>query len=79
MFIVEFVDNNSVLAFINVLFFYANRGFHFYMSFNSNIIDYIVTRKRLNAIKIKNIIDYMQDIFIFIRDKFNRAQLIIIE
>ena len=57
MLIAEFVNNNNVLTFINVLFFYANKGFHFYISFNFNIIDYAITRKRFDVIKIKNIID----------------------
>ena len=59
MFIVKFADNKHVSAFISVLFFYANKEFHVYMSFNSNIIDYFITRKRLNAIKIKDIIDHI--------------------
>ena len=49
--IVEFADNNNVLTSIKVLFFYANKGFHSRISFESNIIDYIITRKRLDAAK----------------------------
>ena len=43
------------------------------MSFNSDIIDYVITRKRLNVAKTKNIIDRMQDVFIYIREKMNKA------
>ena len=39
--------------------FYANKEFHFYISFNFNIINYVIIRKRLNAIKAKDIIDYI--------------------
>ena len=79
LFIVEFADNNNVSTFINVLFFYANKGFHSRISFNFNIIDYVITRKRLNVIKTKDIINRMQDVFIYIRERMNKAQLIIIE
>ena len=79
MLIVEFADNNNVLTFTNVLFFYANKGFHFRISFNFNTIDYVIIRKRLNVTKIKNIIDRMQDVFVYIREKLNETQLIIIE
>ena len=56
---IEFVNNNNVLVFINVSFFYANKEFHFRISFNFNMIDYVIIRKRLNVVKIKNIIDYI--------------------
>ena len=79
MLIIEFADNNNVSTFINVLFFYANKEFHSRMNFSSNIIDYVITRKRFNIIKTKKIIDDMQDILIFIRDRFDKAQLIMIE
>ena len=79
MFIIEFADNNNVLASINILFFYANKEFHSRISFNSNIIDYVITRKRFDVIKTKNIIDRMQDVFVYIRKKINKTQLIMIE
>ena len=49
------------------------------MSFNFNIIDYDIIRKRFDVIKIKDIIDGMQDVFIYIREKLNKIQLIMIE
>ena len=62
-----------------MLFFYINKGFHSRISFSFDIIDYVITRKRLDVIKTKNIIDRMQDVFIYIREKLDKAQLIIIE
>ena len=53
--------------------FYANKGFHPYMSFNFDIIDYVITRKRLDAIKTKDIIDHMQDVLVYIRENLNKA------
>ena len=49
------------------------------MSFNFDIIDYVIIRKRLDVVKIENIIDRIQDVFIYIRKKMNKAQLIMIE
>ena len=62
-----------------MLFFYANKKFHFYINFNFDIIDYIITRKRLNAIKAKDIINHMQDVFVYIRKNLNKTQFVIIE
>ena len=56
-----------------MLFFYANKEFHFYISFNLDIIDYVITRKRFNIIKIKNIIDHIQNVFVYIREKLNKT------
>ena len=49
------------------------------MSFNFDIINYIITRKRLNTIKAKDIIDYIQNVFVYIRENLNKTQLAIIE
>ena len=55
----EFANNNNVFASTNMSPFYANKGFHSRMNFNSNIIDYVTTRKRLDVSKIKNIIEHI--------------------
>ena len=57
LFIVEFIDNNNVSTFISVLFFYTNKGFHPRISFNPDIIDYVITRKRFDVAKMKDTID----------------------
>ena len=56
-----------------MLFFYANKEFHSRISFNLDIIDYVIIRKRFNAIKIKDIIDHMQDVLVYIRENLNKA------
>ena len=56
---IEFVDNNDVLVSMSVSPFYANKGFHPRMSFNPDIIDYVIIRKRLNTTKAKDITDHM--------------------
>ena len=45
----------------------------------ADIIDYVIIRKRLNVIKTQDIIDRMQDVFDYIREKLKKSQLIIIE
>ena len=49
------------------------------MNFGSDIIDYVITRKRFHIIKTQNIIDRMQDVLDYIREKLNKTQLIMIE
>ena len=59
--------------------FYANKGFHSHISFEPDIINYVIIRKRFDAAKTQNIIDRMQDVLCYIREKLNKIQLIIIE
>ena len=56
---IEFTNNNNVSIFTNVSFFYTNKDFHFHINFNFNIINYVITRKRFNVTKIKNIINHI--------------------
>ena len=49
------------------------------MSFSSDITNYVTTRKRLNAVKTKDITDRIQDVFVYIREKINKAQLTMVE
>ena len=69
---IEFANNNNVLIFINVSLFYINKGFHFRISFNFDIINYVIIRKRFDVVKVKNIIDYMQNVFACICDNLNK-------
>ena len=64
---------------MSVLFFYTNKDFHFCMSFSSNIINYIITQKRLDTTKAKDIINHIQNVLVCIRDNLNKTQLAIIE
>ena len=62
-----------------MLFFYINKDFYSRISFYFNIINYVIIRKRLNAIKTKNIINHIKDVLAYIRDNVNKIQLVIIE
>ena len=70
---IEFANNNNVSTFINMSSFYTNKGFYFYINFNLNIINYVIIRKRFNIIKAKNIIDYIQNVLVYIRDNLNKT------
>ena len=59
--------------------FYVNKGFHSRISFNSNIIDYVIIRKRFDVVKTKDIIEYMQNVLVYIRENLNKTQLVMIE
>ena len=62
-----------------MLLFYINKGFYSRINFNFNIIDYVIIRKRLDVIKTQNIMDRMQNVFDYIREKLKKSQLIMIE
>ena len=62
-----------------MLLFYVNKEFHPRISFDFNIIDYVIIRKCFDVIKTQDITDRMQDVFDYIREKLKKSQLIIIE
>ena len=43
------------------------------MSFSLDIINYVITRKRLDAAKTKDIINRIQDVLVYIREKINKT------
>jgi len=62
---IEFVDNNILFSVIFLIFFFMNKNFHSHMSFNSDIIKYESTRKRLQINQVKNISEQMNKTLIF--------------
>ncbi len=62
---IEFVDNNVLFSVIFLIFFFMNKNFHSHMSFNSDIIEYESTCKRLQINRIKNISEQMNKTLIF--------------
>ena len=75
----EFINNNNVSTSTNMSPFYTNKGFHSYISFNPDIINYVITRKRLNVVKAKDIINHMQNVLAYIRDNLNKTQFAMIK
>ena len=65
---IEFANNNAIFSITELSSFFVNKEFHSRMSFSSDSISYVTTRKRLLIVKAKNIIDIMQNILNFVRD-----------
>ena len=59
---IKFVNNNALLALIEMTFFFINKSFYSRMSFSLDSTSYILTRKRLQTAKIKIITDSIKKI-----------------
>ena len=57
---IEFIDNNVLSALIKITFFFINKGFYSRISFSLNFTLYILTRKRLQTVKIEVITNSMK-------------------
>ena len=57
---IEFVDNNALLASVKMILFFVNKNFYSYISFSLDSTLYISTRKRLQIAKIKVITNSMK-------------------
>jgi len=62
---IEFVDNNILFSVIFLTLFFMNKSFYSHMSFDSDIIEYESTRKRLQINWVKNISEQMNKTLIF--------------
>ena len=56
----EFVDNNVISSLIKQSTFFLNKNFYFRMSFDSNSIEYEITRVKIEADKAKDIFEHMK-------------------
>ena len=74
LFMIEFANNNAISATIELSLFFVNKKFHSRMSFSSNFISYVTTRKRLLIVKAKNIIETMQNILNYVRNNVEMIQ-----
>ncbi len=63
---IEFVNNNILSSVIFLILFFMNKNFHSHMSFDSDIIEYESTRKRLQIDRVKNISEQMNKTLIFV-------------
>lgn len=70
----EFADNNALSLIINTILFFLNKDFHFHMSFESDFTKYESFKKRLQAIKIKDISKYMNKTLKFTRESLIQTQ-----
>ncbi len=62
---IKFVNNNILFSVIFLTFFFINKSFHSYMSFDSDIIKYESTRECLQINQVKNIFEQMNKTLIF--------------
>ncbi len=61
----KFSENFNIFSIILMTSFYFNKNFYLRMSFNSNTTDYEITRARIKARKIDDIIVKMKELLIF--------------
>ncbi len=62
---IEFVDNNALFSVIFLIFFFLNKDFHSYMSFELDTIEYESSHECLQATKVENISEHMNKILMF--------------
>ncbi len=74
---IEFSDNVNTFLIISMISFYFNKEFHSRMSFDSDITDYEITHKRIEAKKADNIVIQMKELLNFNRQQLKKTKLII--
>ena len=60
LFMIEFVDNNTISSSIKQSTFFLNKSFHFHMSFDLNLIEYEITQAKIETDKVENIFEHMK-------------------
>ena len=73
----KFSDNFNIFLTISMIFFYFNKDFHLWMSFNSDTTDYKITHQRIEARKIDDIITWMSKLLIFNHQQLKKIKQII--
>ncbi len=72
----KFSENFNIFFVISMISFYFNKDFHLRMSFNSDMTDYKITRKRLEARKVNDIVIQMKKLLIFDRQQLEKTKQI---
>ncbi len=75
LFMIEFVNNNAISLSIEQSTFFLNKNFHFYMSFDSNSIEYKITQARIEADKAENIFKHMKWFLALIKQVLTRVRV----
>ncbi len=63
----KFSENFNIFSIILITSFYFNKNFYLRISFNLNTINYEITRARIKARKINDIVVKMKKLLIFNR------------
>ncbi len=74
---IEFSDNFNIFSITSMTFFYFNKEFHSWMSFDSDTTDYETTCERLEARKTDNIVIWMKELLSFDHQQLKKTKLII--
>ncbi len=73
----KFSDNFNIFLITSMIFFYFNKEFHSWMSFNSDTTDYETTCEWLKARKADDIIIWMKELLSFDYQQLKKMKLII--
>ncbi len=73
----KFSDNSNIFLITSMIFFYFNKEFHSWMSFNSDTTDYKTTCEWLEARKADDIVIQMKELLKFNRQQLKKMKLII--
>ncbi len=74
---IKFSDNFNIFLITSMIFFYFNKEFHSWMSFDSNTTDYETTCERLEARKTDDIVIQMKKLLSFDHQQLKKMKLII--
>ncbi len=73
----KFNDNFNIFSITSMIFFYFNKEFYSWMSFNSNMTDYEITCEWLEARKADDIVIWMKELLSFNHQQLKKMKLII--
>ncbi len=74
---IKFSDNFNIFSITSMIFFYFNKEFHSWISFNSDTTDYETTCERLKARKADDIVIQMKELLNFDHQQLKKTKLII--
>ncbi len=77
IFMMKFSDNLNIFLITSITFFYFNKKFHSWMSFDSDTTDYKTTHERLEARKANDIIIWIKKLLNFNHQQLKKTKLII--
>ncbi len=77
IFMMKFSDNLNIFLITSMTFFYFNKKFHSWMSFDSDTTDYKTTHERLEARKANDIIIWIKKLLNFNHQQLKKTKLII--
>ncbi len=73
----KFNNNFNIFSITSMIFFYFNKEFYSWMSFNSNTTDYEITCEWLEARKADDIVIWMKELLSFNHQQLKKMKLII--